>query len=162
MSELQKHRSLRVKRSNIPLILMMFAIVVFGLVILYSVSGPAGYARPEGEKSSLFYLRKQLGYTVFGLVLALIISFLPIKLFKHPIIWGSAYGLSLGLIVITKVAGYELNGAKRWIKIGSTTFQTSELVKVAIIIALAGYRSFIVAFQGDRLCYCFCSVYIYL
>lgn len=143
MSEISKRR-LRVKRSNIPLILMMFVIVVFGLVILYSVSGPAGYARPEGEKSSLFYLQKQLGWTVAGLVLALIISFIPIKFFKHPFVWGGSYGLSLALIVITKLAGYELNGAKRWIKLGGTTFQTSEFVKIGIVIALAGYRSFIV------------------
>ncbi|MCQ2531094.1 MAG: FtsW/RodA/SpoVE family cell cycle protein [Saccharofermentans sp.] len=143
MTEISK-RSLRVKRSNIPLILMMFVIVVFGLVILYSVSGPAGYAREAEEKSSLFYLSKQLGYTVAGLVLALVISFIPIKLFKHPFVWGVSYGLSLLLIVITKVGGYELNGAKRWIKIGGTTFQTSEFVKVAIVIALAGYRAFIV------------------
>lgn len=142
MTELQK-RNYRVKRSNIPLILMMFVIVVFGLVILYSVSGPAGYARPAEEKSSLFYLKKQLGYTVFGVVLCLVVSFFPMKFFRHPIVWGGSYALSLALIVITKVAGYELNGAKRWIKIGSTTFQTSEFVKVAIVIALAGYRSYI-------------------
>ena len=32
-------------RANIPMVLFMFAIVIFGLVVLYSVSAPAGYVK---------------------------------------------------------------------------------------------------------------------
>ena len=143
MTQINK-RTLRVRRANIPMILMMFAIVVFGLVILYSVSGPAGYAMNGDDKSSLYYLKKQIIYTVVGIVLCLVISFLPIELFKHPSIWITAYASSVVFVVLTKLIGEDINGARRWIKIGGFTFQTSEFVKVAIVIALAGYRQYIV------------------
>ena len=130
------------RRSNIPLILMMFAIVMFGLVILYSVSGPAGYAKSVHD--SAYYLKRQILWTVVGLAAALGISFMPVNFFKHPIIFFTAYCLSLGLAIAVKLFGSEINGAKRWILIGSWEFQPSELCKIGLIVALAGYREYIV------------------
>lgn len=131
-----------VRRSNIPMILMLFIILVFGLIILYSVSGPQGYAMPN-DKSSMYYLKRQLGFTGVGLVLCFTASFIPVKFFNRPIVWSLLYFVSLISLILTKVAGYSLNGAKRWIKLGGFTFQTSEMVKVALVIALAGYRSWV-------------------
>ncbi|MBO4243101.1 MAG: FtsW/RodA/SpoVE family cell cycle protein [Clostridiales bacterium] len=134
---------IRVRRSNIPMILMMFIIVVFGLVILYSVSGPAGYAMPN-ERSSMYYLSRQIVFTIVGIVLCLIISFFPINFFKSPVIWAGLYLASLLLVIGTRLFGTDLNGARRWIKVTSSFyFQPSELIKVALVISLAGYRNWI-------------------
>ena len=84
-------------KSNIPMMLMMFAAVMFGLVILYSVSGPAGYAKSDHD--SAFYLKKQIIYTLVGLGVALAISFFPVNFFKHPLVFIGAYIISLGLAV---------------------------------------------------------------
>ena len=138
----KKHDYPEVRRSNIPMILMLFILVVFGLIILYSVSGPQGYAMPT-DKSSTYYLRRQLLFTVIGLVMCFTASFIPVKFFNRPIVWFMLYVVSLVSLILTKVAGYSLNGAKRWIKLGGFTFQTSEMVKVALVIALAGYRSWV-------------------
>lgn len=122
---------------------MMFALVVFGLVILYSVSGPAGYAM-EGEHDSKFYLLKQIRFSLIGLIGALAISLFPMDFFKKPIIWGGAYIVSFVLLAYVAAAGATLNGATRWIKLGSSfLFQPSELVKVAIVISIAGYQQYI-------------------
>jgi len=137
----------REKKSNIPLILMMFVIVVFGLSILYSVSGPSGYAL-SGVNDSEYYLKRQLVFTVFGLGLALIINFMPISFFKNPTIWGGAYILSLALAIAVKLFGADHNGARRWIEIGTYQIQPSEICKVALIIFLAGYREFIVKLRA--------------
>ena len=67
------------RRTNVPMILMIFAVVMFGLIILYSVSGPAGYAKPAEERSSMFYVGRQIVFTVFGLILMLIINFFPVN-----------------------------------------------------------------------------------
>lgn len=134
------------RRSNIPLILMMFAIVMFGLVILYSVSGPAAYARAVHD--STFYLKRQILWTVVGLIAALLINFMPVNFFKHPAIFMAAYFVSLGLAIAVKLFGTELNGAKRWIMIGPFELQPSEICKVGLIIALAGYREYIVKLRN--------------
>ncbi len=130
----------KVRRSNIPMILMIFAVVVFGIIILYSVSGPQGYAKG----SSMFYVSKQIWFTVAGLIMCLVVSFMPINFFKNPMIWGTAYVAGFLLIVYTALFGTDLNGAQRWISIGSDfMFQPSEVVKISTVLSLAGYRSWI-------------------
>lgn len=49
------------------------------------------------------------------------------------------FALGVALLSITLIAGSEANGAKSWLTLGSTTFQPSELAKVALVIAGAGY-----------------------
>ena len=55
----------------------------------------------------------------------------------NPVWW--ALGLALALAVITLVPGVgeEINGARRWLKVGPVLFQPSELVKWMILPALA-------------------------
>lgn len=131
----------KARRSNGPLIIMMFVLIVFGLIILYSVSGPAGYGK---NKDSFFYVRKQIQYTLLGLGVCIALNFFPVKKFNNRIVCLIAYGSSLALIVLTAIAGQSINGAKRWIGVGALTFQTSEYVKIGIIVALASYRALII------------------
>lgn len=126
---------------------MMFAIVMFGLVILYSVSGPAGYAKASHDSG--YYLKRQILFTVIGLAVALIISFMPVNFFKHPAIFMTAYFVSLGLAIAVKFIGEEINGARRWIIIGPMEVQPSEICKVGLIVALAGYREYIVKLRSE-------------
>lgn len=131
----------KARRSNGPLIIMMFVLIVFGLIILYSVSGPAGYGK---NKDSFFYVRKQIQYTLLGLGVCIALNFFPVKKFNNRLVCLIAYGSSLALIVLTAIAGQSINGAKRWIGVGALTFQTSEYVKIGIIVALASYRALII------------------
>ena len=52
------------------------------------------------------------------------------------------YLISIGmtLLVVTPI-GKSINGARRWIDLGITTFQPSEFVKVTVILAVAGILS---------------------
>ena len=56
------------------------------------------------------------------------------KFYVHTIV------ISILLLVVVLVAGKELNGAKRWIKLGFQ-IQPSEITKIGLIITLAGYFS---------------------
>ncbi len=134
------------KRVNIQLILMMFVLVMFGLVILYSVSSPDGYAT---ENDAAFFLKRQIAFTIIGLVGALVIQFIPVNFFKSKPIWIGAYAASFALAVLTRLIGADHNGARRWIEIGSFQFQPSELCKVALVIFLAGYREHIVKLRRE-------------
>ena len=131
------------RRTNVPMILMIFAVVMFGLIILYSVSGPAGYAKPAEERSSMFYVGRQIVFTVFGLILMLIINFFPVNFFKSKFIWMGSYALSMGAVLSVIAFGKTINGAKRWILIGSTTVQPTEFIKFLLVIFVAGYSAWI-------------------
>ena len=132
------------KVSNVPLLIMLFVILCVGLIILFSVSNPIGYAE---QKDSLYYVKKQLRFTLIGLGMALFLNYVdPIKiLFKRYLLMSLlSGGLALGLAAVTLVAGRAYNGARRWFMIGSFQFQPSELVKVLLVISFASYRQFIV------------------
>lgn len=132
--------------SNIPLVLFLFAIVAYGLVVLYSVSAPAGYINSK-LTSSAFYVFSQLKFTLVGLALCVVVNFIPVDFFKNRLIMFVAYAASAGLIIITALFGAEKQGARRWLTVGGTDFQTSEVFKICLVIVLAIYRITVLSLQ---------------
>ena len=136
-----------VKSANIPMILMIFVLLVFGLIILYSVSGPDAYGQFQ---DSTWFLNRQIRFTIAGLVVMFIVAFIPIDFFRQKWICYSAYILSFGLAVATHILGVgREHGASRWINIGPIQLQGSEIIKVALIVAFAGYRSTIARLRSE-------------
>lgn len=135
------HTDYNLKALNIPMLLMLIVMIVFGLVILYSVSGPDAYGLFH---DSAYFLKRQIIQTLLGLAACIAIAFWPIGFFaKKPIMIG-AFLVSLGLAVWTLAAGVgSEHGATRWVNIGTIQFQSSEVIKVALIIAFAGYRAMV-------------------
>jgi len=76
---------------------------------------------------------RRTGRTVVMLVVAL----LPLRL------WASlaypSYAIGLVLLLLVEVAGNIVNGSQRWLTIGPLTLQPSELMKIAVPLALARY-----------------------
>ncbi len=107
-----------------------------GLVVLYSASSSFS-ERFFGDAA--FFLRKQAIFGVFGLALMLLASTVDIETIRRwvkPITMGT-----LLLCVLTFVPGIGIakNGAARWIRFGSFSYQPSELAKLAIPFYLAHF-----------------------
>ena len=68
-----------VRTADIPMILMIFVMIVFGLIVLYSVSGPDAYGQFQ---DSSWFLARQIRFTVAGIVMMLIVAFIPIEFFQ--------------------------------------------------------------------------------
>ena len=123
------------KKSNFndyTLIFIVLILLGFGLVLLYSTSS---YISAVTYGDSAYLLMKQVAFTGMGLVLMLIVSFIPYRLWRWFAIPG--YLISVGLIFMVKFYGETINGAKRWLKFGGMSLQPSEIAKVAIIICTA-------------------------
>ena len=133
------HTDLNPQNVNIPMLLMVFGLLVFGLVVLYSVSGPDAYGLYH---DSAHFLKRQLIQTLIGLAAMTAIMFIPIKVFQMRWVMLASYAVSLALAVWTLAAGVgSEHGATRWVNIGPIQFQSSEVIKVALIVAFANYRS---------------------
>ena len=121
----------KVLRLNWALILLVGAIASIGFLMLYSVAG--GSLEPwAGPQMSRFAV---------GVAIMLIVGMIDIRFFR----WASpfAYLGALMLLLAVEFIGKSGMGAQRWIQLGPMQLQPSELMKVALVIALARYYAWL-------------------
>jgi len=112
---------------NWPFLLLIAAITSFGVAALYSVAG--GALDPWASRHVVRFC--------LGLALLFAVAVSDIRWWlraAYPL-----YLVALILLALVMVIGVESGGAKRWLGYGELTFQPSEMMKIALILALARY-----------------------
>lgn len=117
---------------DIPFFLMLITIVTVGLVMVFSASYTYSYYFRGG---SLTIFGKQLIFTAIGLTLMMMVSRIRYEYFRY--FARLAAVISLGLLVLVLILPEYKPGFKRWIDLGFTTFQPSEIAKIGLIMLLA-------------------------
>jgi cell division protein FtsW len=118
------------------LVLVTAALVLFGLVMVYSAtSGSAAL----GNANPLGYVERQVAYAIIGVALLFVIS--RVDLERIRLIAPTLVMTALFLCVAVLAVGARINGARRWITFGPLAFQPSELAKLALVIWTAAYLS---------------------
>ena len=125
------------RKWDMSLLVTVIFLVCFGLVMIYSTSS---YEAAMKFGDSTFYLKRQLLATVLGII----VMFFTASLDYHR--WGKyailAYIATIICIVLVLTPiGIEANGARRWIGVGSFSFQPAELAKLSIILFFAFFLS---------------------
>ena len=117
------------------LVFLWMVLTTVGLVAIYSATqGPVSEFLPDYIQSNFF---KQLLFIGIGFIILISVQFIsPITIQQLSYVF---YILGLVLMILTLVFGTEINGAKSWFKIGPFGIQTSELMKIATILAVANY-----------------------
>jgi cell division protein FtsW len=112
------------------LMIATIALVAFGVVMVYSA------ASGDTSISSLFYLEREGGYALAGLLALAVcarIDYRVIGKLSPALVAGSAF-----LLIVVLGAGVTVNGARRWLPVGAGfTIQPSELAKVALCVFAA-------------------------
>ena len=115
-------------------ILSTLALLLFGLVMIYSASNAEAIDNGESYYS---YLIKQGGFCLVGILIAVFIwKKIPYDFWRSNLIW-FFLGFSILLLILTLAFGTDTNGARRWVGTGGLKFQPSEFVKVILILATA-------------------------
>ncbi len=117
---------------DIPFLVILMSIVTIGLVMLFSASYTYSYYN-RGDSTQIFV--RQLIFAVIGIVLMFIISRVRYEYFKLAALVGVLVSIALLLLVLV-LPEYK-PGFKRWINLGFTTFQPSEIAKIGLIMILA-------------------------
>lgn len=114
------------------LLFVVFFLVCFGLVMVYSTSSYKAYL-DLGDAA--YYFKRQLFFCMIGFVGMILISRVNYQKWKK--FSGLIYLVMLILQVAVLFLGSESHGAKRWIQIGPIGFQPSEFAKIGMILFLA-------------------------
>ncbi len=124
---------LRIPELDYALIGAALALLGLGLVMVASAS-----LHRIGGAPFYFVLRHLVAIGI-GLVAALTIFQIPMSRLQK--MGGALYlfGLVLLLLVLIPGLGKEVNGATRWIPLGSFSLQSSEFMKLFLVVYLAGY-----------------------
>ncbi len=119
-----RHKLLNLEWAMLVLILLVAG---YGFAMLYSAAN--GSLDPWASRQILRFAA--------GLGLLLVVALVDLRSwiqFAYPI-----YGLTFVLLVYVEAAGEIGMGAQRWIDLGIIQLQPSEIMKVALVLALARY-----------------------
>jgi rod shape determining protein RodA len=130
-------RSIRLRDFDLLLLLAALGLVALGAMLIYSGS-LTRFGEPELSDLSHPVSRQALFATI-GLGLAIAFTLLNYRTLGT--VSAGLYIASLATLVYVLVAGDETYGSRRWIVIGGTQIQPSEIAKLIVIIAIAKYVS---------------------
>jgi len=117
------------------------ALLMFGLVMVYSAS----IATAEGSKftgyQSAYFLIRHCIFLAIGVTLALLAFQVPLRIWQQAAPWLFVATFVLLTLVLIPHVGRAVNGAQRWLPLGPVNLQPSELAKLFAVLYAADYTS---------------------
>jgi rod shape determining protein RodA len=113
------------------LTLATFGLVTVGIYVLFT-----SIVALDGSVDTGYGWR-QLIFAILGLTLAVIASRVDLTEIEQR--WKLAYFTALGSILFVLVVGAAVRGSRRWVEVGPVNVQPSEIGKVLVILAIAGF-----------------------
>ena len=97
-------------------------------MVYSATSAPAAL----GGGDPVFYLKRESIYAAIGVVLLMVGSRIDYRSLRYfaPVLMLTSLALCAAVLVV----GQEVNGARRWLGVGSLSFQPSELAKLSLAI----------------------------
>ena len=121
---------------DLVLIVLVTALLMIGLIMVASASISVADSKTS---TPFYYFYRQLMAVALGLAAA-------VTIFKIRLVYWEKSGMillaiSFALVVLVLVPGIgkTVNGSTRWIPIGILNFQVSEVVKLFLLVYVAGY-----------------------
>ncbi len=121
---------------DVPYLLLTLLLTAIGLIMLFSASFARSYYLTGNSAS---YFTSQLVFALIGVGVMYCISRVPYAWYEKTALL--IYGAAFLLLVAVLLVGTRVNGAKRWINLGFTGLQPSEIAKFALIVMLAAVLS---------------------
>lgn len=116
----------------------VLVLIVLGLVMLVSTSALHGETLFNDPN---YFVKRQVAALVLGLLAAFVVSRVDYTLWKRLAPFIGAACFVLLLLVLVPGIGISVKGSRRWISLGFTTMQPSELAKIAIVMLTAWWMS---------------------
>lgn len=124
----------RKKRNSmdLPFFVLTLLLLTIGVVMVLSASFARAYYT---SGNPMQYFTSQTIFAVTGVALMLVVSRVRVSVYRTfalPIMI-----ISILLLIAVPIFGVQVNGSTRWIDIGITRFQPSEIIKLAEVLIFA-------------------------
>lgn len=131
-------KNIKSKQVDFILLIIIILLLALGIIMVLSASAPSALSETG---SSYTYVTRQAFFAVLGIGIMFFVSKIDYRIFKK--FYKIIYWFSVGILFLVLVPGlgFSANGATRWINLGFTQFQPSEITKIGMIIFFAGYLS---------------------
>lgn len=131
--------SLKISRGpmDLPFLLLTLLLLTIGVIMVLSASYASAYYDLNNETggNATFYFSRQLIFAIMGVVAMYVCSRFPVSVyrkFSFLVLY-----IAIGLLLAVLVIGTRVNGARRWISLGFTTLQPSEIAKLAVVLSFS-------------------------
>ena len=111
---------------DVPLLLLLMVLTVYGLFVLYSASG-----------KDMGAVIRQGRYFLVAYVVMIVAAQISLERFTRWAPW--FYLAGVATLVAVMLVGVGAKGAQRWLSIGGFRFQPSEIMKLVVPMAVAWY-----------------------
>ena len=127
--------------SNIDqaLVCALAALLLWGLIMVYSASIALGDNPGRSHLSPTFFLYRHIFGLLMGVVAAVLAFQIRTEVWEKWARWLFVFAVFLLILVLVPGIGKGVNGARRWIPLGVMNFQPSELAKVAVVLYAADF-----------------------
>lgn len=123
------------------LLLVTFLLLGIGALMIYSSTAVVTPSPAKKDISQFFYFKRHLSTMVIGFVAMFTAYRLRPETIKKIAVPLLVLSFLLLVLVFVPGIGVSGSGARRWLRLWPSTFQTSELVKLSMVISLAKYIS---------------------
>ena len=122
---------------DVPFLVLTVLLVLIGVLMMFSASYARAYTR---EGKATYYFARQAVFAIVGIGIMLFFSTWNYQIWRSVSFFVLAAAIVFLLLV--PLIGIEENGAKRWIYLGFTSFQPSEVAKLGIVLTFASMISY--------------------
>ncbi|MCI5678935.1 MAG: putative lipid II flippase FtsW [Bacteroidales bacterium] len=116
---------------------IVLTLVLFGVVMIFSSSYYYTMTTERFHNDMFYFLKRQSLWAALGICAMVFCMNIPYTFWKR--FARLSYWLSNIFLAMLPFFGTELGGQKRWLGIGSLSFQPSEFTKIAVILYLSVY-----------------------
>ncbi len=108
-------------------------LAVIPVILLLCVISLINLRNADYYSGDIYHQRQVIWY-LLSIIVAVVVAALDLKIFER-LAWPAYIAVTI-LLVITLVAGKEVNFSKRWVEIAGINVQPSELLKISMVLIL--------------------------
>ena len=133
---IKRSEPLRLESVDMVLLSISLCLLILGIIMVASASISVA---DRNLSNPFYYLQRQIVFAVLGVIAAFFVYRIRLVQWEKSGMALLGFALFLLVLVLIPGVGKTVNGSTRWLSLGILNLQVSEVVKLFLLIYVAGY-----------------------